>query len=74
MKSALVEGSRYGWRGALILPAEYFDTAPPSSGGLLKYWTGSAWAAKTMKAWNGSAWVPGLLKFWNGASWELSND
>lgn len=27
MKSALVDGSRYGWRGALVLPDEYFDTA-----------------------------------------------
>lgn len=72
MKSALVEGSRYGWRGALVLPAEYFD--PAQVGGKLKYWTGSAWVSKVMKAWNGSAWVPGVLKFWNGSSWELSSD
>ena len=34
MKTALVDGSRYGWRGALIFPEEYFDPAPaPPSGG-----------------------------------------
>lgn len=27
MKTALVDGSRYGWRGALVFPAEYFDLA-----------------------------------------------
>jgi hypothetical protein len=25
MKPALVDGSRYGWRGALVFPGEYFD-------------------------------------------------
>ena len=74
MKAGLIKGSRIGWRGALVFPSDYFDTEPPVAGGLLKYWTGSAWAAKTLKAWNGSAWQAGLLKFWNGASWQLSND
>lgn len=27
MKSALVAGGRYGWRGALVFPGEYFDLA-----------------------------------------------
>ena len=27
MKTALIDGSRYGWRGALVLPDEYFDPA-----------------------------------------------
>lgn len=26
MKSGLVDGSRYGWRGALVFPDEYFDS------------------------------------------------
>lgn len=29
-KSVLVEGSRYGWRGALVLPDEYFGPADSS--------------------------------------------
>ena len=72
MKSALIDGSRYGWRGALVLPAEYFEVEIP--GGKIKHWNGSSWVSKTMKTWSGSAWVPGLLKYWNGSVWVLSND
>lgn len=36
MKVALQQGSRYGWREALIFPLEYFDAAPaPPSGGIV---------------------------------------
>lgn len=72
MKSALVPGSRYGWRGALVFPSDYFDTAPPVSGGPLKYWTGSAWVGKPVKYWNGSAWVAGVMKWWDGSAWQTS--
>ena len=65
-------GSRFGWRGALVLPAEYFDVE--LSGGKVKFWNGSTWIAKTMKAWNGTSWKAGMIKFWNGTGWELSKD
>jgi hypothetical protein len=34
-KTALVDGSRYGWRGALVLPEEYFTSAPAGVTGTL---------------------------------------
>ena len=42
------------------------------TGGLLKYWTGSAWVSKPVKYWNGSAWVAGVMKWWDGAAWQTS--
>lgn len=36
---------------------------------VLKYWTGSAWVAKSLKYWDGSAWVAKPLKYWNGSAW-----
>lgn len=35
----------------------------------LKYWNGSAWAAKPVKYWTGSAWVEKPLKYWSGSAW-----
>ena len=72
MKAGLIQGNRIGWRGALVFPSDYFDTAPPASGGLLKYWTGSAWVGKPVKYWNGSAWVTGVMKWRDGAAWQTS--
>ena len=43
--------------------------APESSGGNIKVWNGSAWAAKPVKVWNGSSWVAKPVKVWNGSSW-----
>lgn len=45
------------------------DPAPPSSGGNIKVWNGSAWVAKPVKVWNGSAWVTKPVKRWNGSGW-----
>lgn len=65
----ITAGQRIGWRGARIFPSEYFEDSPPSSLGLIKYWSGAAWLAKPIKYWNGSAWTQKPLKYWNGASW-----
>ena len=43
--------------------------APPPSGGLIKFWDGTAWVAKPVKWWSGSAWVVKPLKRWNGSAW-----
>ncbi len=49
------------------------DPAPPSSGGKIKVWDGSAWVAKPVKVWNGSAWVEKPLKRWNGSAWVTTS-
>ena len=49
------------------------SAAPPSGGGNIKVWNGSAWVAKPVKVWNGSAWVAKLMKFWNGSSWVTTS-
>ena len=69
MRSALVQGSRHGWRDALVMPSSYFEPVA-TSGGLLKFWNGSAFVAKPLKSWSGSAWVIGALKFWNSSAWQ----
>lgn len=47
-KTALVDGSRYGWRGALVLPEEYFTSAPAGvTGTLAATETGSDTLAST---------------------------
>lgn len=37
--------------------------------GLVKVWTGSAWAEKPAKYWNGSAWIQKPARYWNGSAW-----
>ena len=64
-KAAINPVSRYGWRGATILPIEYFGEHPR-----LKYWDGASWVAKPLKYWNGLSWVEKPLKYWNGLSWS----
>jgi hypothetical protein len=50
------------------------QSAPPSTTGEIKVYTGSGWTAKPMKVWNGSSWVTKPVKRWNGTSWvETSN-
>lgn len=70
IRPALVQGSRYGWREALVMPSAYFEPVA-SSGGLLKHWNGSAFVARPLKAWSGSGWVTGVLKFWNSSAWQV---
>jgi hypothetical protein len=62
------QGHRYGWREALIYPAEFFEPAP-SVGVGLKVWDGSAWTVKPVKYWTGSAWVTKPIKRWSGSAW-----
>lgn len=53
-----------------ILLRDYFDApAPPSGGGQLKVWNGSAFVAKPVKVWNGSSWVTKPVKHWTGSAW-----
>ena len=54
-----------------LLIGEWFsEPVSPPTGPTLKYWTGSAWAAKPLKWWNGSTWVnSGVLKRWNDSAW-----
>ena len=61
-----VPGNRYGWRGALVLPAEYF----PQEVLRLKVWTGTEWVAKPVKVWNGSAWVGRPVRAFTGGEWR----
>lgn len=49
------------------------DPSPPSSGGKIKVWDGSAWVVKPVKVWNGSAWVEKPLKRWNGSAWVTTS-
>lgn len=57
-------------QASVVLVDDWFDAAPPATGPSLKYWTGSAWAAKPLKRWDGSAFVnAGVLKRWNGGAW-----
>ena len=57
-------------QASVVLVDDWFDAAPPATGPSLKYWTGSAWAAKPLKQWDGSAFVnAGVLKRWNGGAW-----
>jgi len=49
--------------------AASWAVAPPPSGGLIKFWDGTAWVAKPVKWWSGSAWVVKPLKRWNGSAW-----
>ena len=54
----------------VLLTADYFtQAAPPSGGGQIKVWNGSAWAVKPVKVWNGSAWVTKPIKRWSGSAW-----
>lgn len=42
---------------------------PPSAGGNVKVWTGTAFTAKPVKVWTGSAWVVKPVKRWSGTAW-----
>ncbi len=42
------------------------------TGTVLKYWTGSAWAAGIVKRHNGSTWEQVALKRWNGSAWVIT--
>ncbi len=35
----------------------------------IKYWNGTAWAAKPVKYWDGTAWVQKPMKHWDGSQW-----
>jgi len=52
-----------------LMDADYFDSAPLSGSGSIKYWSGSAWISKPLKYWNGVAWASKPLKYWNGVTW-----
>lgn len=47
--------------------------ATGSTGGQVKVWNGSSWAAKPVKEWTGTAWVQKPLKRWTGTSWVPTN-
>lgn len=57
---------------AADLMDEEFLADPPAGTGLVKVWTGSAWAEKPAKVWTGSAWVTKPVKFWTGSAWEAA--
>lgn len=61
-------GSRYGWRGALLLPGEYFAPSLPPVG-RLKVWTGTQWAVKPAKVWTGTAWLERPVRAYTGSGW-----
>ncbi len=62
-------GNRFGWRAALIYPAEYFTPSAAAGGAGIKVWTGTQWAAKPLKVWTGSNWAPATLKAYSGGGW-----
>lgn len=70
MKQGLVQGNRVGWRGALVFPSEYFDSADAPLTGRLKMWDGAAFMAYPLKHWNGTSWGEGVLKHYNGTIWQ----
>ena len=45
----------------------------PSYYGVLKRWTGSAWAPEPLKTWLGGTWQAKPLKRWDGTAWRLVN-
>lgn len=61
------------WRRGIagrVLRAEFFGPPPvPPTGGLIKVWTGSAWAEKPVKVWTGSAWATKPVRHWTGSAW-----
>lgn len=57
-------------RAGQIVRAGFF--APLATGGLIKAWTGAAWASRPVKVWLGSAWVQKPLKRWNGSAWVMA--
>lgn len=60
-------GTGYSWGAATVI------LRPAPSGGKVKAWSGSAWAAKPVKVWSGSQWVAKPLKRWNGTAWVTTN-
>ncbi len=61
-------GSRYGWRGALVLPGAYFDQ-PVVIEGRLKVWTGAQWETKLLKVWTGTVWEERPVQAYYDGSW-----
>lgn len=61
-----------GLAGTLLLE-DYFVVTPPvgPAAPIVKYWTGSAWAAGNLCVWTGAAWEAATLKRWNGSTWVL---
>jgi len=55
-----------------IVAASYFDAAggAPTYFGILRRWTGSAWAKAKLMAYAGS-WTAKPLKRWDGSQWRL---
>ena len=61
--------TRLGSGGYGVRRAGSFAGRSPAAAGRLKYWTGSAWTAKTLKYWDGASWTTKTLKYWNGSAW-----
>lgn len=60
---------RYGWRGAQILPDEYFGDPPAPPQSSIKVWDGTAWVSRVVKVWDGAAWAIKPLKRYTGSAW-----
>jgi len=57
-----------------IVTEEFFSPQelPPTGGGLLEVWTGSAWVKQAVTVWLGGAWVVKPAKRWTGSEWLLT--
>lgn len=55
---------------AVAIPSA--SAPPPSRSGLMKVWTGSAWAQHPVKVWTGTAWVAHPAKGWDGTQWTAA--
>jgi len=70
-KLIALNGKRFGWRGALVFPNEYFEQPPIGTDRLtVKVWNGSSWQAKPLKRWDGSSWVNNPVRVWDLSSWS----
>ena len=54
-----------------IVTTEFFAPSP-GLGGLLRVWTGNAWAVRAVNVWSGAAWAQKSIKWWTGTEWVLT--
>lgn len=55
-----------------LVADDFFEAGTgPVYAGILRRWTGTAWAKAPLRHWTGSAWVDAVLQFWTGSAWGL---
>lgn len=68
---------RFGWRGALLFPDEYFEQASLLEGGYqpgIKVWNGSTFEEGLVRVWTGSVWRSCPVYYWDGTAWKYMGE